>query len=122
MYHESGARARIARIDVSQPDGCKTVDWCLALLGARRRPPVTLSARGWWTADHPFVEQIHRVVMPIAPGFEGTPVHPAIRTVPDLADLYHAIEVDEPECLLRLVNAFLERGEACIVNLGDEAA
>lgn len=39
----------------------------------------------------PFLERIsrnHRVVMPIAPGFDGTPVHPATRTVPDLADLY----------------------------------
>ncbi len=33
----------------------------------------------------PFLED-HRVVVPIAPGFEGTSVHPAIRTGPDLAD------------------------------------
>jgi pimeloyl-ACP methyl ester carboxylesterase len=37
-------------------------------------------------------------------------------------DAAHAIEVDQPERLLRLVNAFLERGEAYIVNFGDEAA
>ena len=37
-------------------------------------------------------------------------------------DAAHAIEVDQPERLLRLVKAFLERGEAYIVNFGDEAA
>jgi len=37
-------------------------------------------------------------------------------------DAAHAIEIDQPERLLRLVNAFLERGEAYIVNFGDEAA
>ena len=30
----------------------------------------------------------HRIVMPIAPGFEGTPAHETVTTVPDLADLY----------------------------------
>ncbi len=37
-------------------------------------------------------------------------------------DAAHSIEVDQPERLLRLVKAFLERGEAYIVNFGDEAA
>jgi pimeloyl-ACP methyl ester carboxylesterase len=37
-------------------------------------------------------------------------------------DAAHAIEVDQPERLLGLVKAFLERGEAYIVNFGDEAA
>ena len=37
-------------------------------------------------------------------------------------DAAHGIEVDQPERLLRLVKAFLERGEAYIVNFGDEAA
>jgi pimeloyl-ACP methyl ester carboxylesterase len=37
-------------------------------------------------------------------------------------DAAHAIEVDQPKRLLRLVKAFLERGEAYIVNFGDEAA
>src|SRR5262245_6712012 len=37
-------------------------------------------------------------------------------------DAAHAIEVDQPERLLRLVKSFLERGEAYIVNFGDEAA
>src|SRR5262245_32315403 len=30
----------------------------------------------------------HRVFVPIAPGFEGTPAHPSIATVAELADLY----------------------------------
>src|SRR5262249_10174563 len=37
-------------------------------------------------------------------------------------DAAHAIEVDQPDSMLRLVKAFLERGEAYIVNFGDEAA
>jgi pimeloyl-ACP methyl ester carboxylesterase len=37
-------------------------------------------------------------------------------------DAAHAIEVDQPERMLRLVKAFLERGEAYIVNFGDTAA
>lgn len=37
-------------------------------------------------------------------------------------DAAHAIEVDQPARMLRLVKAFLERGEAYIVNFGDEAA
>jgi pimeloyl-ACP methyl ester carboxylesterase len=37
-------------------------------------------------------------------------------------DAAHGIEVDQPARLLRLVKAFLERGEAYIVNFGDEAA
>jgi hypothetical protein len=39
-----------------------------------------------------------------------------------LGEAAHAIEVDQPERLLRLVNAFRDRGEAYIVNFGDEAA
>jgi len=37
-------------------------------------------------------------------------------------DAAHAIEIDQPEHMLRLVKAFLERGEAYIVNLGGAAA
>jgi pimeloyl-ACP methyl ester carboxylesterase len=37
-------------------------------------------------------------------------------------DAAHAIEVDQPERMLRLVKAFLERGEAYIVNFGGAAA
>ena len=37
-------------------------------------------------------------------------------------DAAHSIEVDQPERLIRLVKAFLERGEAYIVNFGEEAA
>jgi pimeloyl-ACP methyl ester carboxylesterase len=37
-------------------------------------------------------------------------------------DAAHAVEIDQPEHMLRLVKAFLERGEAYIVNFGDEAA
>jgi pimeloyl-ACP methyl ester carboxylesterase len=37
-------------------------------------------------------------------------------------DAAHGIEVDQPERLLRLIKAFLERGEAYIVNFGDEVA
>jgi pimeloyl-ACP methyl ester carboxylesterase len=37
-------------------------------------------------------------------------------------DAAHGIEVDQPERLLRLVKAYLERGEAYIVNFGDEVA
>jgi pimeloyl-ACP methyl ester carboxylesterase len=36
-------------------------------------------------------------------------------------DAAHGIEVDQPERMLRLVTAFLERGEAFIVNFGDAA-
>jgi pimeloyl-ACP methyl ester carboxylesterase len=36
-------------------------------------------------------------------------------------DAAHAIEIDQPERMLRLVKAFLERGEAYIVNFGDAA-
>jgi pimeloyl-ACP methyl ester carboxylesterase len=34
----------------------------------------------------------------------------------------HALEVDQPEAALRLVRAFLERGDAYVVNLGREGA
>jgi pimeloyl-ACP methyl ester carboxylesterase len=37
-------------------------------------------------------------------------------------DAAHAIEIDQPERMLRLVKAFLERGEAYIVNFGEEVA
>lgn len=37
-------------------------------------------------------------------------------------DAAHAIEIDQPEHMLRLVKAFLERGEAYIVNFGGAAA
>jgi pimeloyl-ACP methyl ester carboxylesterase len=36
-------------------------------------------------------------------------------------DAAHAIEIDQPERMLRLVKSFLERGEAYIVNFGDAA-
>jgi pimeloyl-ACP methyl ester carboxylesterase len=36
-------------------------------------------------------------------------------------DAAHSIEIDQPERMLRLVRAFLERGEAYIVNFGDAA-
>jgi pimeloyl-ACP methyl ester carboxylesterase len=36
-------------------------------------------------------------------------------------DAAHGIEIDQPERMLRLVTAFLERGEAFIVNFGDAA-
>lgn len=36
-------------------------------------------------------------------------------------DAAHAIEVDQPERTLRIVKAFLERGESYIVNFGDTA-
>jgi len=32
----------------------------------------------------------HRIYLPTAPGFEGTPLHDAVKTVPDLAKLYGA--------------------------------
>ncbi|HWM45454.1 MAG TPA: alpha/beta hydrolase [Xanthobacteraceae bacterium] len=37
-------------------------------------------------------------------------------------DAAHAIEIDQPERMLRLVKAFLERGESYIVNFGGAAA
>lgn len=54
------------------------------------RPLLYLHAAGGPQIS-PFLEELarsHRVLMPIAPGFEGTPFHPAVKTVRDLAGLY----------------------------------
>src|SRR5262245_12385538 len=59
------------------------------VLGAGR-PLLYLHAAGGPQVT-PFLTGIaatHRVFVPIAPGFEGTPVHPTIGTVAELADLY----------------------------------
>src|SRR5262249_43492725 len=54
------------------------------------RPLIYLHAAGGPQIT-PFLTQLsdaHRIFVPIAPGFENTPAHAAVKTVPDLADLY----------------------------------